>query len=401
MDLNFKDKKVTYTIVALVVGFGIGWYSGGVHFSGNNPVSSDTNIVSKEQLAPFWKAWEILDEKFVTSASTTPEQKIWGSIRGLASSYGDPYTVFFPPQESKIFKEDISGGFEGVGMEIGIKDGRLTVVTPLKGSPAEQAGVKAGDYILKINATSTEDLSVDRAVSFIRGKKGTKVSITFLTPGATKPVVIDIIRDVITIPTLDTYKKPGNVFVIRLYSFSAVSPDLFRNALREFVASGYHKIILDLRGNPGGYLEASWDMASWFLPVGKVIVTEDFGGNESPKVYRSKGYDVFNKSLRMLILVDGGSASASEILAGALNEQGVAKLVGQKTFGKGSVQELVSVTPETSLKVTIARWLTPQGHNLSHEGLTPDYVVKVSEDASKKGSDPIMDKALELLSKEI
>jgi carboxyl-terminal processing protease len=182
------------------------------------------------------------------------------------------------------------------------------------------------------------------------------------------------VRDVIDIPTLDTETKPGGISVIKLYSFTADSADLFRNALKDFAASGNHKLILDLRGNPGGYLEAAWDMASWFLPSGQTVVTEDFGKNGDPKVYRSKGYDVFHGGkLDMLILTDGGSASASEILAGALSDNGVAKLVGEKTFGKGSVQEVIDITPETTLKVTIARWLTPKGRNLSHDGLEPDY----------------------------
>jgi carboxyl-terminal processing protease len=240
-------------------------------------------------------------------------------------------------------------------------------------------------------------MSTDEAVNLIRGLQGTSVKISFLPVGATKPVDRVIIRDVINIPTLDTDTKPGGIFVIKLYSFTAQSPDLFREALRKFILSGDHKMILDLRGNPGGYLDAAWDMASWFLPAGKVIVTEDFGKSAPAQVYRSKGYDIFNSSLEMYILVDGGSASAAEILSGALHEQGVAKLVGVKTFGKGSVQELVPITDDSSLKVTIARWLTPNGHNLSHDGLDPDYAVPITDADAKAGTDPQMDKAVSLL----
>jgi carboxyl-terminal processing protease len=204
-------------------------------------------------------------------------------------------------------------------------------------------------------------------------------------------------RAVINIPTLDTKTKPGGIFVISLYSFTSDSPNLFRDALRQFVTSGDHKLILDLRGNPGGYLDAAWDMASWFLPAGKVVVTEDFGKNGPPNIYRSKGYDIFNSNLDMMILVDGGSASAAEILAGALKEQGIAKLVGIKTFGKGSVQELVPITSDTSLKVTIARWLTPNGHNLSHDGLDPDYNVTISDTDAASHTDSQMNKAVQLL----
>jgi carboxyl-terminal processing protease len=199
-------------------------------------------------------------------------------------------------------------------------------------------------------------------------------------------------------PTVDTEKK-GDVFIIRLYSFSAISPDLFRNALREFMMSGTNKLILDLRGNPGGYLEAAQDMASWFLPTGKVIVSEDFKDKSKNQVFRSKGYNIFNDKLKFVILIDGGSASASEILAGALHEHGVAKLVGAKSFGKGSVQELVDITSDTSLKVTIARWLTPNGNSISHMGIMPDVEVKLDEEAYKKDrTDTQLNKALEILS---
>jgi len=383
-------------ILALFVGIFIGEKSAPL---AANP-ATNTSIVSQDQFQAFWKAWQVLDSKYVAAASTTPQDRIYGAIEGLASSYGDPYTVFFPPVESKMFAEDIAGDFEGVGMEIGIKNKQLMVVAPLKDSPAEHAGVKAGDSIISINGTSTDGMSTDQAVKFIRGPKGSTVKIDFLTAGATKPVTKSIVRDVINIPTIDTKSLPGGIYKISLYSFSAQSPDLFRNALRDFVLSGDHKLILDLRGNPGGYLDAAWDMSSYFLPAGKVVVTEDFGKNSPQNIYRSKGYNVFNKNLDMIVLVDNGSASAAEILAGALSEQGVAKLVGVKTFGKGSVQELVPITADTSLKVTIARWLTPDGHNLSHDGLDPDYVVPVTEADAKAGKDAQLEKAEQLLGAE-
>jgi len=400
--MNIQDRKLIAFLVclpAVIVAFFIGTYVGSGNSYNKNSNLNDTSAISTDQFSPYWKAWHILDEKFVTAASTTPEQKIWGSIQGLAASYGDPYTVFFPPVESKAFAEDIAGNFEGVGMEIGIKDKQLQVVSPIKNSPAERAGVKSGDLILKIGDKNTTDMPVDAAVKLIRGAKGTVVKILFLIKGSSKPIERAITRDVIDIPTLETGTKPGGIFTIRLYSFTAQSPDLFRNALREFVLSGKNKLVLDLRGNPGGYLDAAWDMASWFLPVGATVVTEDFGKNGNPNVYRSKGYNVFNKNLRMIILADGGSASAAEILAGALQEQGIAKIVGTKTFGKGSVQQLVPITSNTSLKVTIARWLTPNGHNLSHDGLEPDYKVEVTDKNIQEKDDVQMAKAIELLNK--
>jgi carboxyl-terminal processing protease len=260
-------------------------------------------------------------------------------------------------------------------------------------------------------------MPTDKAVKIIRGKAGTKVVLMLKREGIKNPIEISIIRATIDLPTVKTTTKDeiavtsneagdgtglrkDGIFVISLYSFSANSANLFRSALKDFVNSKSHKLILDLRGNPGGYLEAAVDMASWFLPSGSVIVREEFGKNKEERTYRSKGYDIFSDSLRMIVLVDGGSASASEILAGALSENKVAKLVGNKTFGKGSVQELVDITDNTSLKVTIAKWLTPNGNSISLRGITPDYIVEVKTEDIKNQKDRQMEKAVELLSKE-
>ncbi len=412
---NQQQKNIALGILGLVIAlfsYSIGHYTG-------EKKNVFVDNVSASQLEPFWKVWSVLNDKYVAATTTDTEQRIWGAIQGLAASQGDPYTVFFPPEENKAFKSDIAGNFEGVGMEIGIKDGTLTVVAPLKNSPAFRAGVQTGDKIIKINDTITTDLPVDKAVKLIRGKKGTGVKILFVREGVSAPFEKEIIRDVIDIPTIETEVKSGSgsadnggvglrsdgIYIIRLFSFTAQSPELFRTALRSFLESGSHKLIIDLRGNPGGYLDAAWDIASWFLPSGKIIVTEDFGGRSSQnREYRSKGYDVMNKyfgasKYKIMILVDGGSASAAEILAGALQEHGVAELVGVKTFGKGSVQELVEITPETSLKVTIARWLTPKGHNLSHDGLNPDIEVKPSQKDIEGKVDVQLNKAVEILRK--
>jgi carboxyl-terminal processing protease len=399
---NQQQKFFSIAIVSLSVlllTFFFGSYYG-QNKAGKLPMI-DGQPITVEQFAPFWKVWNTLSEKYVTATTTDSQQRIWSSIQGLASSQGDPYTVFFPPEENKSFKSDISGNFEGVGMEIGIKDNFLTVVAPLKNSPAEKAGMMTGDKILKINDIATNDLPVDKAVKQIRGPKGSTVKLLIAREGASEALEVSIIRDIIDIPTLETEVK-SNVYVIRLFSYTAQSPELFRLAIRSFLESGLNKLVIDLRGNPGGYLDAAWDMSSWFLPLGETIVTEDFGGKGENKVYRSKGYDVLEKyfgkdKYKVAILVNGGSASASEIMAGALQEHGIAKLVGTKTFGKVSVQELVTITPETSLKVTIARWLTPKGHNLSHDGLVPDYEVKVTPKDLELKKDPQLDKAVEIL----
>ncbi len=363
----------------------------------NNEASTTEGPIDMD---PFWQVWNILDDKYVATknkvSTTTSQDRIWGAIQGMTNSLGDPYTVFMPPSDTKDFATNISGNFEGVGMEIGIKDGVLSVVSPLKGSPAEKAGVKAGDKIITINGEAAIDLPTEKAVKLIRGPKGTTVKLTVLREGNTKPLTIEIVRAVIDIPTVKTEIK-GDVFVISLYNFYAQAQPQFNAALKEFINSKKSKLILDLRGNPGGYLNAAVDMASWFLPLGKTVVREEFGDGREGTVYRSKGYKVFNDKLKMAVLVDAGSASASEILAGALQEHGIAKLVGTKTYGKGSVQELLSISGDTSLKVTIAKWLTPNGKSISEGGLTPDYLVKITDADIKAEKDPQLDKAIEIL----
>jgi len=404
--MNSYNKNIALAgiLIVLVVGsFSVG-KTVGVRESAkqveNDVENSKAGTPVGVDFAPFWKAWDVLNEKFVPATTTktvTDQDKVWGAIEGLASSLNDPYTVFLPPVENEIFESDVRGNFEGVGIEIAMRDGLLTVVAPLKGTPAYNAGVKSGDRIIKIGDKDTRELTIDESITLIRGKRGTPVTFTIAREGADKPIEITVLRDTINIPTIDTQRRPDGVFVISLYNFSSVSPELFRGALREFIDAKTDKLLLDLRGNPGGYLEASISMASWFLPPGKVVVREDFGEGKEEVAHRSLGYDIFNDKLKFVILVDEGSASASEILAGALREHGVAKIVGEKTFGKGSVQELVPITPETSLKVTIARWLTPNGVSISDGGVKPDVEAKLTEEDIKNGRDSQMEKAAEVL----
>jgi carboxyl-terminal processing protease len=350
-------------------------------------------------LAPLFKAWQLLDENFTpatTTATTTTEDKIWGAIQGLASSYGDPYTSFFPPKEKKLFDSQVQGDFGGVGMELGLKDGVLTVISPLEDTPASRAGVRTGDFIIKINGEDSSGMSVEDAVNVIRGEIGTKVTLTFVR-GERAPFEVTLTRATINLPTIKTTLRTDGVFVIHLYTFNANAPEKFRDAVRQFANSGSDKMIIDLRGNPGGYLEVAVDIASWFLPVGKPVVTEDFGAKQSPDISRSRGYDVFSDKLKLAILINEGSASASEILAGALHDYKLATLVGEKSFGKGSVQQLFDVTSDTSLKITIARWLTPNGTSISHQGITPDIEVPLTDKDIEAKQDPQLERAASFL----
>lgn len=380
------------TVIVIGLSFGAGYAAGKDRAlrTAADPVDVSLAKPSEVDLSPVWEVWRLIDEKFVATASSTKpdtEARIAGMTQGLVDALDDPYSIYMPAEESQRFEEEINGNFVGIGVEIGLEDEVLTVIAPLKGTPADRAGLRAGDKIVEIDGTSTYKMEIDDAIKKIRGEIGTVVTLTVLREGAPAPLKLPITRATIDIPTIETELRSDGVFVISLYSFTGNSPALFRNALREFVESGSDKLVLDLRNNPGGYLDAAVDMASWFLPAGKVVAREDFGAAKKEETYRSHGYDVFNENLKMAILINEGSASASEILAGALSEHGIATLVGEKSFGKGSVQELIPLEHNgASLKVTVAKWLTPNGKSLTGNGLVPN--VEVKADPNAKAGDP-------------
>lgn len=409
-----QESKSTQPLlgIGLAVLLATATFFSGLHFGASADTNLEANIFSfwnKEtraddsvDLTEFWRVWNLLDEKFVTSSTTTAltaEEKIHGAISGLVKSYDDPYTMYLPPEEASMFEEDISGNFSGVGMEVGVRDNMVTVIAPLPDSPAEKAGLLAGDTIIRIDDTSTEGMSIDEAVRLIRGERGTEVRFSLYREGEKEFIEMTVVRDTISIPTSETEIR-DDVFIISLYSFNAISEAEIQSSLREFVKSNKKKLILDLRGNPGGYLQSAVAIGSYFLPLGKTIVRESFGGEEDEEVYRSSGRQLgsFDPE-KFVVLVDAGSASASEILAGALKEHHVATIIGAQTFGKGSVQELVRLDGGASLKVTIARWLTPDGTSISEGGLAPDIAVERTAEDRAAGKDSQLDAALEFLRK--
>jgi len=356
--------------------------------------------VEEADLSEFWRIWELLEEKYVSASSTDSvsiDDRIEGAIQGLVGSYDDPYTIFLPPSEASMFEEDISGNFGGVGMEVGIRDGLVTVIAPLPNTPAAKAGILSKDVIAEIDGTTTEDMNIDEAVRLIRGEPGTTVTLKLYREGETELFDVTVTRAEITIPTVET-KTEGDTFIISLYSFNALAESKMEDALKQFSQSGKKKLILDLRGNPGGYLQSAVAIASYFIPAGKTVVQENFGEGLSQEIYRSQGRTLGNfDPENMVVLVDGGSASASEILAGALQEHGIATLVGEQTFGKGSVQELINLSSGSSLKVTVARWFTPNGISISENGLAPDYAVERTAQQILSDEDPQLDAALKFL----
>ncbi len=397
----------TGIIVVLLLGVGfVGGLkvgtAGAANVLSSVPLLGDSLNATPDQNADFtafWKAWNVLNDRFVqthgsTTAPTTKE-RLWGAISGMTASFGDPYTVYMPPQEAKSFAETISGEFGGVGMEIGIKDKVLTVIAPLKGTPAERAGIMAGDAILTIDGKSTDGLSTDEAVKLIRGKKGTSVIFKIMREG--KISEIAVVRAIISVPTIEnSYDAKTGVYYIAIYEFTATSAGLFDKALAEFRTSGSHKLILDVRGDPGGYLESAVSIASHFMPEGSAVVTEDYKGKQQNVVHRSRGTGGIPADTKVVVLMNQGSASASEILAGALQDAKVATLIGTRSFGKGSVQELVEIDGG-ALKVTIARWLTPGGRSISDGGLTPDIKVERTQEEFLADKDPQKARAVEFL----
>lgn len=394
--------SILFVLVLMVLSatFGAGFYLGKKE---NQLPSVDrvTGLDNKEEGKPadvdfsiFWDGWKVIEDQYVGKGNLDREKMVHGALQGLLGALDDPYSVFFPPDESKKFIEDVSGSFEGIGAEIGMRNKQLTIIAPLKGSPAERAGLKTGDFILRINDTDTPNIALEEAVSKIRGPKGSEVTLLIMREGFDKPEEFKLKRGVIKVPVLSLEMKDG-VNYLQLYSFSRDSSAEFRKAVRQIQQSGSSRLVLDLRNNPGGYLDAAQDIASQFIPWGDPIVIEEYG-NGTRETLKSRGYNSL-RNVKVVVLINEGSASASEILAGALRDNLGVKLVGQKSFGKGSVQDVEELKDGSSVKITIAKWLTPKGYTIAEVGLEPDVKVDMPEGENPDNKDPQLDKALEMV----
>jgi len=304
--------------------------------------------------------------------------------------------VFMEQDDTKRFIEDVKGSFEGVGMEVGVRNGQLTVIAPLEGTPAQKAGLRAGDVIVKVDGDSAADMTVDEAVNRIRGTRGTEVVLTIFREEWEEEREVKIVRGVIEIPSLKWELKDDNIAYLHLYNFTEKAANDFRKAAVEILESPASKVVLDLRNNPGGYLEVAQDIAGWFLKSGDVVAIEDFGEGKEQKLYKAEGNGLIG-SYKVVVIINEGSASASEILAGSLRDNLGVKLIGGTSFGKGSVQELEKLKGGSSLKITIAKWLTPQGSLITDKGLEPDVKVEITEEDIGEGNDPQLDKAVEII----
>jgi len=401
--------RVVFVVTALVLAVGV---AGGAYYLGFSRGSAQTKNISIQGISGgetpsnvsadfslFWQAWNELKSKQINSKNTDDQNMLYGAISGLAGAFGDPYTVFFNPKDADKFNSDIQGSFGGIGAELGSKDHQIIIIAPLKNTPAERAGLKPQDAILEVDSVSIAGLTIDQTVQKIRGDAGTKVTLTIMRDGWDSSKKFEITREIINVPTVDWSMKNGDVIYLQLYNFNAQAESLFYNAMLNGLMKGGKGLVLDLRNNPGGYLDEAVNLAGWFVDRGSVVVKERYADGHE-QVLRTNGNQAL-KGFPVVVLVNEGSASASEILAGALRVDRGIKLVGVKTFGKGTVQEVDSLKDGSTLKITTANWLLPDGTLIDKNGLNPDYEVKLTDDDIKAKRDPQLDKALEVLRAEI
>lgn len=384
---QWGSKAGPYLIVAVLA------FALGIKFSG-----FDLNSLKKDKTSPHdlnytsvEKLYDTLRDRY--DGNLDANTLVDGMKKGLVEATGDPYTVYMTAKESAEFKDSLEGKFSGIGAELGKRGEQLVVVSPLDGFPAQKAGVKAGDAILAVNGEAASKWSVEQAVSKIRGKKGTDVTLKLGRDQ--KSVDVTVTRDDITVPSVKHEITSDNIGYMQISRFAEDTAGLAEQAAQEFKDKHVKGVVLDVRANGGGYLESAVDVASLWLDEGQVVVQER-EGKEVKDTLKAKGNNIL-KDIPTTVLIDGGSASASEIVAGALQDHGVAKLVGTKSFGKGSVQELQSLKDGGELKVTIARWYTPNGKNIDKEGISPNTEVKLDEGDIAAGKDPQKERAYSLL----
>ncbi len=340
----------------------------------------------------FWNVWEAVEDKYAGDADY--QKMLYGAISGMVEAVGDPYTLFMDPEETKKFNQEMEGSFEGIGAEVEAKDGRIIIVAPLEGTPAYEIGLKPQDIIMKIDGEDTQNMTINEAVSLIRGEKGTKVTLTIQREGLSESKDFEIIRNTIEIKSVSWSIKENNILNIEVNRFNEDTNSEFKKMTEEVDDLNPVGIVLDLRNNPGGYLDVAIDIASEFIEDGLIVIEEDRNGE------REKWNATIKASfpdVPMVVLINQGSASGSEIVAGAIQDRGRGILIGEKSFGKGSVQQIETFKQETSLRITVAHWLTPSGKSISENGLDPNIEIKMTDEDFEAERDPQLDKAIEYL----
>lgn len=397
---------ITLPLFTLALGWQLGMrsHSGGVRVTGmellDGQAASGTVLGDPEDevdLSLLWETWRVLQAKYIYPQDLQTSQMVLGAVRGMVEGIGDPYTVFMSAKENKEFRDSLAGDLQGIGAELGQKDGIITIIAPLKGSPAEAAGLAPGDRILKVNDDITADLSLQEVVQRIRGPQGTEVTLTIARADDDELKTVTIVRQEIHLPSVESSTRDtdaGRIGIIALYQFGSDSAVELREALAELEVEELAGLVLDLRGNGGGYLDGAVDIVSLFVPEGEIVSVQGRDGELQKHVANRRPLDT---TTPLAILINQGSASAAEITAGALQDMRRAMIVGMKSFGKGSVQEIIELPGGASLRVTYARWLTPSGRDISKDGIQPDLVVDLTHEDAQAERDPQLERALEWL----
>ncbi len=405
--------------IFLVIAFGTGYRVGNANGKKNVPGIPASSAVTGKMVegAPtvdfslFWDVWDRVGESYVDKASLDPKRMVYGAISGMVAALDDPYTVFLPPDQNKESKEDLSGKFEGIGAQLGIKEKRIVVIAPLKDSPAQKAGIRPGDWILKVDDKETMNWTLPQTVSKIRGPKGTAVQLTILHEEASKSTELSVKRDTINVASVEWEKKDVScellvvgsndkkdctVIYLKLGRFGDQTNEEWDKAVDEITrltaqsGNQVKGLVLDLRNNPGGYLSGSVYISSEFLSDGTIVTQKYTDGHEQVFTVNRKGRLL---TIPMITLVNKGSASASEIVAGALKDRGRSRLIGETTFGKGSIQEVQELRDGAGVHITVAKWLLPSGTWINGKGLTPETIVE--NDDAKPEEDKQLEQAIQ------
>jgi carboxyl-terminal processing protease len=405
---NSEQRSSKQTIIKIVIGLALltlaffaGAYSAGKSDAPNALNIFEGRVLNKPQadndvdFKLFWDVWNTLKRDYVDQNKLTEKKLFYGALQGLVGSTDDPYSVFMNPEQAKEFQEDLSGTFEGIGAEIGFRNDILTIIAPLEDMPALKAGVRSGDKIYAIDGHSAAGMTVEEAVKKIRGPKGTQVKLTLVRDKVEKPIELSITRDTVMVKSVKTsFNDKTNIFTIKISNFNDDTESLFSAAVQEALLKKPKGLILDLRNNPGGYLESAVTVASEWIKEGPIVIEEFGDGRKIEHASRGSGRLA---GMPTIVLVNQGSASASEIVAGALKDDQEAKLVGEKTFGKGSVQILRQMEDGSVVKVTTAKWLTPKGTSINEQGIEPDTKIEFSASDREQNKDPQADEAVKIL----
>lgn len=394
MKIAHKFAKVIGIIIIALAFYFLGFLVGhqNIVFEKNfRPTVVNTNLgkPANVDFSVFWKAWEIVQEKYAGIIST--QDLVYGAIKGMVDALGDPYSSFMEPGQNQLLMQDLSGEFDGIGAEMTIKDDKLIIVAPLDNSPAQKAGLKSQDQILEIDGQDTGKMSLDEAIAKIRGKAGTQVRLLVNRSDFKSPQEFTITREKIVVKSVK-YEIKDNIAYIQISQFGDDTSALAKQAAEEIAKQNPRAIVLDLRDNPGGYLDAAVDVASLFMEKG-VVVKEQYKDGRIEELNTTLAGTL--SKYKVVILINEGSASASEIVAGALRDSRQATIVGVKSFGKGSVQEIEDLQGDSALRITVAKWLTPSGKTIDKEGISPDIEVKLTAEDQAAGRDPQLDRALE------